>query len=127
MAMAMSIHYFLLTTFLWSFIAGYQIYILLVIVFDKTSEKSSQMIKYTLLGYGAPAIVLVITYVIDNYVYEGMTYNYQYRSPDSVHLGCVMDSNILYIVTFFVPVILMLATNMVMLCKYNQYFYNVLS
>lgn len=117
MAMAMSIHYFLLTTFLWSFIAGYQIYILLVVVFHKSSEESSQMIKYTILGYGAPAIVLIVAYVMDSYVYEGTTYNYQRKTDDSINLGCVMDPNILYIVTFFVPVILMLATNMVMLCK----------
>ena len=115
--MAMSIHYFLLTTFLWSFIAGYQIYLLLVVVFDKSAERSSQMIRYIVLGYGAPAVVLAITSVIDSYVYEGTTYNYQYKSEDTTHLGCVMDSNTLYIVTFFVPVILMLTTNMIMLCK----------
>ena len=38
------------------------------------------MIRYIILGYGAPAVVLAITYVIDTYVYEGKTYNYQYKS-----------------------------------------------
>jgi len=118
MAMALSMHYFLLTTFLWSFIAGYQIYILLVVVFHKSAEESSQMIKYTILGYGAPAIVLIVAYVIDTYAHQGTTYNYQHKTEDAVNLGCVMDPNVIYIVTFFVPVILMLTTNMVMLSKY---------
>lgn len=116
MAIAISLHYFLLTTFVWSCIAGYQIYILLVVIFDSSSEKSPRMAKYNVLGYGAPAVSIILTYALDRYVYQGSTYNYQSQSSSN-HLGCWMSPNELYIIMFFVPVVLMLTTNMGMLCK----------
>ena len=116
MAIAISLHYFLLTAFTWSFIAGYQIYILLVVIFDSASEKSTRMSKYKVLGYGAPAVTIILTYAIDRYVYQGSTYDYQSQSSTD-HLGCWMSPNELFIIMFFIPVVLMLTTNMGMLCK----------
>ena len=117
MAMAMLLHYFLLATFVWSFIAGYQIYILLVVVFDTSSEKSSRMTRYKSIAYGVPAVAIVLTFIIDKYVYQGETYYSQSASSSSNHLGCWMSPNALYIIMFFAPVVFMLTINMVMLCK----------
>ena len=116
MAMAMSLHYFLLVTFSWSFVAGYQIYLLLVVIFDCSSERASKMSKYKILCYGAPAAAVILTYAIDSYVLQGATYNPS-SSMESTKLGCWMSTNILYITMFFIPVIVMLTINFGMLCK----------
>ena len=116
MAMAMSLHYFQLVTLSWSFIAGYQIYLLLVVIFDCSSERASKMPKYKILCYGAPAAAVILTYAIDSYVLQGATYNPS-SSMESTKLGCWMSTNILYITMFFIPVIVMLSINFGMLCK----------
>ena len=117
MAMAMLLHYFLLTTFVWSFIAGYQIYVLLIVVFDTTSERSSRMTRYKIIAYGVPAAAIVLTFIIDKYVYQGETYYSQSALSASNNLGCWMSPNVLYIIMFFTPVVFMLTVNMGMLCK----------
>jgi len=114
--MAMLLHYFLLTTFVWSFIAGYQIYILLVVIFDSSSERSSRMLRYKILAYGVPAVAIALTFVIDKYAYQGETYYTPSPVSPSNKLGCWMSPNALYITMFFTPVVLMLTINMGMMC-----------
>ena len=113
----MLLHYFLLATFVWSFIAGYQIYILLVVIFDSSSERSSRMTRYKIFAYGIPAVVIMLTFILDKYVYKGDTYYPPSTLPSSNSLGCWMAPNALYIGMFFTPVVLMLTINMGMLCK----------
>lgn len=113
--MAISLHYFLLTTFVWSFVAGYQIYVLLVVIFDSSREKSgySKMSKYKVLGYGIPAIFVIFSFAMDRYLYQGSTYNRDLVSSNQ--LGCWMSPNEIYLAMFFIPVVLILGTNMCML------------
>ena len=115
--MAISLHYFLLTTFVWSFIAGYQIYILLVVIFDSSSERGgySRMSRYKVLGYGIPAILVIFALALDRYLYQGSTYYHGGDLGSASRLGCWMSPNEIYLAMFFIPIVLILGTNMCML------------
>ena len=114
--MVISLHYFLLTTFVWSFIAGYQIYVLLVVIFDSLGDRNgySRMSRYKVLGYGIPGILVIFSLALDRYLYHGSTYYH------SGHLGCWMSANDIYLAMFFVPIVLILGTNMCMLGKLSK-------
>ena len=80
-------------------------------------DGASRISKYKVRGYGTPAAIVVLTYAIDRYVYQGATYSHHQSKSDSDNLGCWMAPNELYIIMFFTPVVLMLSSNMIMLCK----------
>lgn len=56
------LHYFFLAAFLWMFVEGFQLYVMLIEVFD--SEKS-RLGWYYVLAYGAPAVVVTVAACVD--------------------------------------------------------------
>ena len=52
------LHYFLLAAFLWMFLEGLQLYVMLIEVFE--SEKSRRWYYYA-AGYGIPAIIVAVS------------------------------------------------------------------
>ena len=65
--------------------------------------------KYKVLGYGIPGILVIFALALDRYLYRGSTYYH------SGHLGCWMSANDIYLAMFFVPIVLILGINMCML------------
>ena len=59
---AASLHYFFLASFFWMLIAGFQIYVLLVEVFE---PDGSRFVQYYLLGYIAPLLIVLCSLLID--------------------------------------------------------------
>ncbi|CAG9536866.1 unnamed protein product [Cercopithifilaria johnstoni] len=57
-AIAAALHYFFLTAFCWMLLEGYQLYLMLVQVFE---DEESKTIFYCLFAYGFPAIIVVVT------------------------------------------------------------------
>ena len=56
------LHYFFLASFAWMFLEGYQIYVMLVKVFE--SSKSLKT-RYFFLGYIIPALIVLMSFTID--------------------------------------------------------------
>ena len=52
------LHYFLLAAFMWMFLEGLQLYVMLIEVFE--AEKSRRWYYYA-AGYGVPAIIIAIS------------------------------------------------------------------
>ena len=72
---AASLHYFFLTAFFWMLIAGFQIYVLLVEVFE---PDGSRFVQYYLLGYIAPLLIVLCSLLMDTLLnYESV---YGHRS-----------------------------------------------
>ena len=103
---AVSLHFFLLSTFAWMLFAGYQIYVMLVRVFDP--DDSQSITKYRICGYLVPLTALMLAITLDQALYDGRTYY-------GIENECWMKPNGLYTATFFVPVIGVLIFNIGMI------------
>ncbi len=57
-AIAVALHYFFLATFCWMLLEGYQLYLMLIQVFE--SEKSKVLV-YHLWAYGFPAVIVAVS------------------------------------------------------------------
>merc|ERR1712086_390253 len=90
--MGLFLHWTLLTTFTWSLLAGFQIYLMLVVVFDT----ETRMKKYRQVAYGFPTLILITAVIIDQLLMEGVTYTSNYQ--------CWMRAGLLFIWSFLVPV-----------------------
>ncbi|CAG2104110.1 unnamed protein product [Medioppia subpectinata] len=96
---ACGLHYFFLAAFLWMFFEGFQLYVMLVEVFD---HEKSRVNWYYLLSYGVPAILVIISAIIDPLSYG--TPNY-----------CWLRSDNYFIWAFVGPVIAILIANIIFL------------
>ncbi|XP_076356026.1 adhesion G protein-coupled receptor L1-like isoform X2 [Tachypleus tridentatus] len=93
------LHYVFLAAFVWMFLEGFHLYIMLVDVFE--SEKSRVKWFY-LLGYGVPALIVCISAAVDSHSY-GTDYH------------CWLKADNYFIFSFVGPVIAVLLANMVFL------------
>ena len=59
---AATLHYLFLASFFWMLIAGFQIYVLLVEVFE---PDGSRFVQYYLLGYIAPLLIVLCSLLMD--------------------------------------------------------------
>lgn len=91
------LHYFFLAAFSWMFLEGFQLYVMLIEVFE--TEKS-RVFWYYLLAYGVPAIIVGISAAIDPYSY-GTKHH------------CWLQANNYFIFSFVGPVIAILLANVV--------------
>uniref|UniRef100_A0A915PTL3 Uncharacterized protein n=1 Tax=Setaria digitata TaxID=48799 RepID=A0A915PTL3_9BILA len=57
-AVAVALHYLFLAAFCWMLLEGYQLYLMLVQVFDKEEGKT---VLYCLYAYGFPAVIVAVT------------------------------------------------------------------
>lgn len=93
------LHYFFLAAFLWMFFEGFQLYVMLIEVFD--SEKS-RLGWYYALAYGAPAVVVAVAAAIDPA---------SYGTPRH----CWLRADNYFILSFVGPVVAILLANLVFL------------
>ncbi|XP_054161343.1 adhesion G protein-coupled receptor L3-like isoform X2 [Oppia nitens] len=96
---ACGLHYFFLSAFLWMFFEGFQLYVMLIEVFD---HEKSRVNWYYLLSYGVPAILVIISAIIDPLSYGTSKY-------------CWLRSDNYFIWAFVGPVIAILLANIVFL------------
>ena len=108
---AAGLHYFFLSAFFWMFLEGFQLYVLLVEVFD---HEKSRLKWYYILGYGFPGIVVLISTAIDPLSYG--TSKHCWLRTDNYFIWC-----------FVGPVIAILLANLIFLsialttmCKHVQ-------
>lgn len=93
------LHYFFLAAFLWMFLEGFQLYVMLIEVFD--SEKS-RLGWYYALAYGLPALVVAVAATIDPA---------SYGTPQH----CWLRTDNYFILSFIGPVVAILLANVVFL------------
>ncbi|CAG2159344.1 unnamed protein product [Oppiella nova] len=96
---ACGLHYFFLASFLWMFFEGFQLYVMLIEVFD---HEKSRINWYYLLSYGVPAILVIISAIIDPLSYGTSKY-------------CWLRSDNYFIWAFVGPVIAILIANIIFL------------
>ncbi|XP_066588613.1 latrophilin Cirl-like isoform X1 [Prorops nasuta] len=93
------LHFFFLCAFAWMFLEGFQLYVMLIEVFE--AEKS-RLRWYYLVAYGAPLLIVVISCIIDPFSYGTDRY-------------CWLRADNYFIFSFVGPVILVIVTNLVFL------------
>ncbi|XP_012280589.1 latrophilin Cirl isoform X2 [Orussus abietinus] len=93
------LHFFFLCAFAWMFLEGFQLYVMLIEVFE--AEKS-RLRWYYLVAYGAPLLVVAISCVIDPLSYGTDRY-------------CWLRADNYFIFSFVGPVILVILANLVFL------------
>ncbi|KAL6468913.1 hypothetical protein MHYP_G00224370 [Metynnis hypsauchen] len=64
---AVLLHYSLLATFTWTAIEGFHLYLLLLRVFNIYIRR--YLLKLSLVGWGVPAVVVILTFIINKHVY----------------------------------------------------------
>lgn len=93
------LHYFFLAAFMWMFVEGFQLYVMLIEVFD--SEKS-RLGWYYALAYGIPALIVAVAAAVDPYSYGTERY-------------CWLRADNYFILSFVGPVVAILLANLVFL------------
>eukprot|EP00092_Neocalanus_flemingeri_P012767 GFUD01013758.1.p1 GENE.GFUD01013758.1~~GFUD01013758.1.p1 ORF type:complete len:732 (-),score=171.90 GFUD01013758.1:130-2073(-) len=94
------LHYLFLASFFWMLIAGFQIYVLLVEVFE---PDGSRFVQYYLLGYIAPLLIVLCSLLMDTLL--------NYESVYGFRDFCWINSNTHLVLTFLMPVFLIVGTN----------------
>ena len=72
---AATLHYLFLASFFWMLIAGFQIYVLLVEVFE---PDGSRFVQYYLLGYMAPLLIVLCSLLLDTLVNHDSVYGFRW-------------------------------------------------
>ncbi|XP_049321790.1 adhesion G-protein coupled receptor G2-like [Astyanax mexicanus] len=67
---AVLIHYSLMATFTWTAIEGFHLYLLFLRVFNIYIRR--YLLKLSLVGWGVPAVVVALIFIIDKTVYLGV-------------------------------------------------------
>jgi len=102
---AVVLHYLFLASFFWMLIAGFQIYVLLVEVFE---PDNSRYVQYYMLGYIAPLVMVLASLLVDTLLNNQSVYG----SSDF----CWIKGNIHLFLTFLAPVFCIVCVNMYFLC-----------
>ncbi|XP_071438988.1 latrophilin Cirl isoform X2 [Hetaerina americana] len=93
------LHFFFLCAFAWMFLEGFQLYVMLIEVFE--TEKS-RMRWYYIFAYGAPLIIVIVSCVVDPLSYGTERY-------------CWLRADNFFIFSFVGPVIAVILANLVFL------------
>ncbi|KAE9550338.1 hypothetical protein FO519_006444 [Halicephalobus sp. NKZ332] len=96
---AITLHYFFLAAFCWMLLEGYQLYMMLIQVFE---PNRSRIYLYYLIGYGLPAVIVAISAGITWQNYGTFTY-------------CWINVRTSTIWAFVIPVIVIIASNIIVL------------
>ncbi|UYV65989.1 hypothetical protein LAZ67_3006074 [Cordylochernes scorpioides] len=104
------LHYFFLAAFSWMFLEGFQLYVMLIEVFE--TEKSRVKYYYA-AAYSAPAVIVMVSALVDSS---------SYGTPDY----CWLRADNYFILSFVGPVIFIVLANFVflsialyMMCKHS--------
>lgn len=96
---AAMLHYFFLVSFAWMFLEGYQLYVMLIEIFE--AEKS-RMRWYYLFAYGCPLLIVLISCLFDVSSYGSERY-------------CWLKTDNFFIFSFVGPVIAVIVANLIFL------------
>merc|ERR1719510_794091 len=102
---AVVLHYLFLASFFWMLIAGFQIYVLLVEVFE---SDGSRFVQYYLLGYVGPLLIVLCSLLMDTLFNDQTIYGFRDY--------CWLNNNIHLVLSFMLPVFLIVGTNLYFLC-----------
>merc|ERR1711971_862177 len=97
---AVILHYLFLASSFWMLIAGFQIYVLLVEVFE---PDNCRYVQYYMLGYIAPLLMVLFSLLVDT-LFNNVTV---YGSADF----CWIKGNIHLVLTFLAPVFCIVCVN----------------
>ncbi|XP_070568331.1 adhesion G-protein coupled receptor G6-like [Ptychodera flava] len=100
-SIAVLLHYFLLATMMWMALEAFHLYLMLVKVFEQYIHHF--MVKFCLIGWGVPVILVVITLAVD-------LDNYGY------HNTICWLSDMAFYITFLAPICLVLLFNIIIFC-----------
>ncbi|XP_051868973.1 adhesion G-protein coupled receptor G6 [Pristis pectinata] len=95
-AVAALLHFFLLVTFTWMGLEAVHMYIALVKVFNTYIRK--YMLKFCIIGWGLPALVVVIVLAIDRRFY-GMSLYGKDAADSGASEFCWIDNRVVFYVT----------------------------
>merc|ERR1719192_1894661 len=98
---AAALQYIFLASFFWMLIAGFQIYVLLVEVFE---PDGSRFLQYYLLGYIGPLLIVLCSLLMDTLFNEQTVYGFRDY--------CWLNNNIHLVLSFMLPVFLIVGTNL---------------
>ncbi|KAL1007064.1 hypothetical protein UPYG_G00081400 [Umbra pygmaea] len=93
---AVLLHYSLLATFTWTAIEGFHLYMLLVRVFNLYVRR--YMLKLSLVGWGFPAVVVILIATIDKNQYNRVTLH-TLETNGTVSNMCYISSDVVKLVT----------------------------
>ncbi|CAI4228308.1 unnamed protein product [Auanema sp. JU1783] len=96
---ALLLHFFFLASFCWMLLEGYQLYLMLIQVFE---SNRSHVLLYYLFSYGFPAAVVAVTAGVAWHNYGTDTY-------------CWIDTTTPTIWAFIAPIIIVIIANMIFL------------
>ncbi|KAH9392444.1 hypothetical protein TYRP_005521 [Tyrophagus putrescentiae] len=89
-----ALHYFFLAAFLWMFFKGLQLYTLLMTVFD--SHRPHRLTTYTLVAYGASALLVFVAALVDPLSYETSDHCWLRAELSAVGAGRFSGANALF-------------------------------
>ena len=100
-AVSISLHYLFLASFFWMLIAGFQIYVLLVEVFE---QDNSRLVQYYMLGYISPLLIVLCSLLFDTLLNVESVYG----GPDY----CWLTNNMFLLLSFILPITGIILTNL---------------
>uniref|UniRef100_A0A4W5JP73 Uncharacterized protein n=1 Tax=Hucho hucho TaxID=62062 RepID=A0A4W5JP73_9TELE len=93
---AVLLHYSLLATFTWTAIEGFHLYLLLVRVFNIYVRR--YLLKLSLVGWGFPAVIVIVIAVIDKDTYSRVTLHPSKTNGRAVVM-CYLSNDVIKLVT----------------------------
>ena len=112
---AISLHYFFLASFAWMFLEGFQIYVLLVKVFESSY---SSLVKNYIFGYFAPLIIVICSIISDFILVESnssmeyeMCKEHSARSSYGTEDFCWLRVDNHFVLSFIIPAVLVIFSN----------------
>ncbi|XP_064406870.1 adhesion G protein-coupled receptor L3-like isoform X2 [Halichondria panicea] len=124
---AVLMHYLFLVSFMWMLMEGVVLYLVLVKVFVKQHERK-YIIGFTIISYGAPVLYMALCIPL-GFALSGLenSYGYQVINSNTTTIVCWLNSNTNFILTFIVPVVVILLVNVgffimaiVIICRHQK-------
>ncbi|CAG2104788.1 unnamed protein product, partial [Medioppia subpectinata] len=102
-----SLHFFLLSTLLWTFLESIDLYLNLIDMYESV-KSAKRLIWYYMIAYGGPALIILIALLIDPSSYGTQTHcwlrtdNYFYLSFVGPAIGIVFGGLVFVLISCFV-------------------------
>ena len=128
---AVSLHYFFLASFAWMFLEGFQIYVLLVKVFESSGSSS---VKNYIFGYIVPLIIVACSIISDFILVEtssSLEYDicqeHSARSSYGTENFCWLRVDNHFVLCFIIPAVIVIFCNIGFLtfAIYSMFFHKI--
>ena len=104
-----SLHLFLLSSFLWTFLESFDLYLNLIDIYESV-KSTKRLIWYYIIAYGGPALILLISLLIDPLSYGSQTHcwlrtdNYFFLSFVGPAVGIILGGLVFVLIACFILV-----------------------